>query len=605
MNKFDTDLKSKIIEAQSMYLFKRMFEQLKYQMSREQIAALVNETIQRYYVSLGRPLMIVRSAEEGHLPFLEDYNSTIDEIVADTSILYAEIEAVGDSLVEHFNYAQSERLRIQNRVKNLASLTNDLSLLANESAGNSVYVRDSFTDMESIETAMIMGTAAQVSTREGIVTLGRTDTVNRSAQGTIKIVQGDGEAGTLHLIKRVTATQTTPDTPAENIVYIYDSTPNHNPDVVLDGRPDTIFEYQMVNAKKDDIVNIAKQYDFEWAKGNQTGDKLRVKIVVELNEPVDVNWININPYHPANSTGKVIVYSIRTSEDGFDYKPLYDNVGVVLNAELNNTPQTYRQDEIFDGKNDYSASKFAGQGVWSFATRKAKYVEIVLDQTESYKENIGHTYYERITTTKDATTGEDKETTVRIPSYAVPENIIKATPGKYLITEKEYIRKGIDVFEGWRYAIGVRDINIMSYQFAPKSEIVSKRYESKKPIKEVMLYVNEKIPEDFLGDLSKSNDWIQYYISIDDVNWHRITPAHQNPTTRDEVPPKIYEFNATNINLEDSFQLYKGYLESEQPVTGIRFKAVLQRPTTITNAASFTPILEDYSLRLVFEEEAR
>lgn len=605
MNKFNTDLKSKIIESQSAYLFDRMFLKLKDQMSREEISALVTETIKRYYVNLGRPLTIVRTAEEGHLPFIEDYNMTIDEIVADTSILYKEIEAVGNTLVEHFNYAQSERLRVQNRVKNLSSLTNDLSLLANESAGNSVYVRDSFTDMANIETTMIMGTPAQISTREGIVTLGRTDTVNRSSQGSIKIVQGDGETGTQHIVKRVNATSANPDTLPQTAVYVFDQTPNNNPDLVLDGRPDTIFEYQMVNVKKDDIVNVAKEFDFEWVKGKETGDKLRVKIVVELTEPVDVNWININPYHASSSTGKVTVYSIRTSEDGFDYKPLYDNVGVVLNAELNSTPQTYRQDEIFDGKNDYSASKFSGQGVWSFATRKAKYVEFVLDQSESYKENIGHTYYEKTTTTKDATTGEDKETKIRVPSYAVPDNIIKALPGKYLITEKEYITKGIDVFEGWRYAIGVRDISIMSYQFAPKSELISKKYTAKKPIKEVMLYANEKIPEAFLGDLSKANDWIQYYISIDDVNWYRISPAHHNPTTKGEVPPKIFEFNSTNIDLESSFQLYKGYITSEQPVMNVRLKAILERPTNIPNAASFTPILEDYSLRLVFEDEAR
>lgn len=603
MNKFNTDLKSKIIEAQQKYLFDRLFMKLKDQMSNQEISALVTETIRRYYLSLGRPLTIVRTADTGHLPFIEDYNTTMDEIVADTSILYNEIEAVGNAIVDNFNYAQSERLRITNRIKNLGSLTNDLSLLANENAGSSVYVRDSFTDMSQIEANMIMGTPAQISTREGIVTLARTGTINRSAQASIKMIQGDGEKGTMHLARKASvASSSNPTEFTQSVSFLFEATPNNDPEVMLDNRPDTIFEYQMVNVNRDDIINIAKEYDFEWVKGKQTGDKLRVKIVVELKDPVDVNWINIDPYHPANSTGKVTVYSIRTSEDGFDYKALYENQSYVINAEINTTPQTYRQDEIFDGKNDYAASKFSGQGVWSFATRKAKYVEFVLDQDESYAETIGHFYYERVTTSKD-TTGIEKETAMRIPSTAVPENILSGQPGKYLITEKEYIRKSIDVFSGWRYAIGIRDINIMSYQFAEKSELISTKYTSTKPIKEVMLYANEKIPEAFLGDLTKANDWIQYFISIDDVNWHQITPVHQHATTKTEIPPKIYEINSTNIDLEKSFQLYKGYLKSEEPAKSIRLKVIMQRPTNIQSAEAFTPILEDYSLRLVHEDE--
>lgn len=604
MNKYNTELKSTIIEAQQKYLFNRLFLKFKDQLSATEISAAVNETIRRYYVNLGRPLTIVRHAETEHLPFIEDYNTMIDEMVADTSILYKEIEAVGNAIVENFNYAQSERLRITNRIKNVGSLTNDLSLLANESAGNSIYIRDSFTDMNNIQPTMIMGTPAQVSTREGIVTLSRKDTINRSAQGSIKLVQGDGEKGTMHLAKKVTSASSSSGDFTESVAYIFDSTPNNDPLVVLDSRPDTIFEYQMVNVNRDDIVNVAKEYDFEWVDGTRAGDKLRVKMVVELQGAVDINWININPYHPANSTGKVVVYSIRTSEDGFDYKSLYNDGEFILNTEINNTPQTYRQDEIFDGKNDYSASKFSGQGVWSFATRKAKYVEFIFDQNESYAETIGHTYYERVTTVKDPATGLERETAIRVPSTAVPENIVKSQPGKYLITDKEYIRKSIDLFNGWRYAIGIRDINIMSYQFEEKSELVSTKYTSTKPIKEVMLYANEKIPEAFLDDLTKANDWIQYFISIDDVNWHRITPVHQNPTTKGEIPPKIFEINASNVNLEESFQLYKGYLKSEEPAKQIRLKVLMQRPTNIVDSVSYTPILEDYSLRLVFEDEA-
>lgn len=601
-NKFNTNISSKIIELQSKYLFDKLFEKFKNVLTAEQVVSLVSETIERYYVSLGRPLLIKRLAESNHLPFLEEFNDMADEIFADMVILYGEIERIGTTFSEHFNYAQTERMRINNRIKNVASLTTDLNLLANETTPNSIYIRDSFNDQTNLDLGMVMGRPVQISTREGIVTLARVDTLNQSASASIKLVQGDGELGTKHLVKQVNV-ETDEDEFSINAVYVSDQTPNDDPSVILDGRPDTVFEYQMVNIKPEDIINVCKGYDVEWAKGKPSNDRLRVKIVIELSKVADVNWININPYHPANSTGKVIVYSIRTSEDGFDYQALYDGGNYILNAEINTTPQTYRQDEIFDGKNDFSASKFSGQGVWSFGTRKAKYVEVVLDQVEPYNETIGHTFYERVTKIQDPNDGQVRETSVRIPSSQVPQTILESPPGKYVIKDTEYIRKGIDVFNGWRYVIGVRDLNIMSYQFTEKSEMLTKKFTTDKAIKEIMLYSNEKIPSAFLEDLSKANDWIQYYISLDDVNWHRISPVHHSPVSGGEFPPKIYEVNSSNVDLGSSFQLHKGYLTTEQPPKSIRLKVVMQRPTNITSAESYTPILEDYSLRIVFEEE--
>jgi hypothetical protein len=400
-----------------------------------------------------------------------------------------------------------------------------------------------------------------------------------------------------------------------------DQVPNDKPEAILDGRPDTIFEYEMVNTDASNIINIAKGYDFSWVKGAKQGDKLRLKVVIELNEVEDINWININPYNPPFSTGKVTVYSIRTSADGFDYQALYDGGSYIINSEINTTPQTYRADAIFDGSNSFTDSKFAGQGVWAFPTRSAKYVEVVFDQNESYEEKIGHTYYLKVKKDKD---GNQVGQPVRMRESDVPDSVQKSDPGKYALDNETDIIKAIEGFIGWRYVIGIRDINIMSYQFEEKSEIVSKQFSiipdgqteetSKTIIKEIMLYANEKIPQSYLSKISTSNDWIQYYISLDDVNWHRISPQHHQPVTAtvqwDETkgtgfPPKIYEINGNMTDLESSFQLYKGYLTSDTPVRKVRLKIVMSRPTDITDAESTSPILEDYALRIITEEQSK
>lgn len=601
-NQFNLNIKSEILEKQAKYLFDRAYSLLGETASEEEVMALVDETISRYYKNLGRPLHIVRKAEEAHLPFIEDYNESIEEIVEDVSILFSEIENIGNYLSEYFNYAQSEKMRINNRIKGISGLTNDLNLIANDTTSNSIYFRDSFEDTTKIEEDMIMGSPAQVSTIEGIVTLGRSSTVNRSESAKVREVSGNGEVGTYHVARRVKVPSEDGQSMVMAPVYVSDQLPNDQSQAILDGRPDTIFEYQMVNCERSDIINIAKGYDFSWAKGSKDNDRLRLKVVIQLEEPTDINWININPYNPTFSTGKVIVHSIRTSEDGFDYSPLYEGGDYVLNAEINTTPQTYRADAIFDGSTEFVDSKFAGQGVWVFPTRQTKYVEVIFDQNESYEELVGHTYYERIKSTIDGN-GNEIQTKMRIPSSQVPDAIIESDPGTYTVDTDTDIKKTIEAFNGWRYAIGIRDINIMSYQFVEKSEIVSKKYETDQEISQIMLYVNEKIPTSYLGKISTSNDWIKYYISYDDVNWIRISPMHHQPSTKETFPPKIVQFNGNKIELESSFQLYKSYVDTDAPVKGIRLKAVLERPTE-EGSESTTPVIEDYAIRVVFKDQS-
>jgi hypothetical protein len=145
----------------------------------------------------------------------------------------------------------------------------------------------------------------------------------------------------------------------------------------------------------------------------------------------------------------------------------------------------------------------------------------------------------------------------------------------------------------------------MSYQFEEKSELVSKKYEVDGTVNQIMLYVNEKIPQSYLTQISTANDWIQYYVSIDDVNWIRISPMHHQPVSKESFPPKIIQINGNKTDLESSFQLYKEYVESEKPVNGVRLKVIMQRPSgkDYPDSQFTTPILEDYALRVILNDE--
>lgn len=592
-------IRSEILENQSSFIFGQAYEKLGDQATEHEVRALAEDTIQRYYQGVGRPLMIPRKAESGHLPFVEEYNDMVQESVEDIRILFDETERLGTFLSEYFNHAQSEKLRIEQHLRGLNGMVTDLNLISNDSDIKGTYFRDSFDDMSKVEMSMAMGEHAQVSTREGILTLGRNGTVNRSEKAKVRQLEGNGIHGTKHIARNKKVVNRDGLEVTEP-VYMSQQNPHDNLPSILDGSPATIFEYQMLGANREEIRKRAKGYDFSYATSAERGDTLRMKLVVELESKENINWININPYHPPLSDGKVNVYSIRTSEDGFEYLPLYDNQGAVINSEINNTPQTYRVDGVFDGSNDFTTSKFSGQGVWSFPTRPTKYVEIVLEQKESYPEKIGHTYYEKV---KKWGAESSNQKAVRIRESEVPENIQKAEPGVYRFDSESDILKGIETFDGWRYAIGLRDINIMSHQFVEKSELVTSRFESTSPIEKIMLYANEKIPESYLKKMALSNDWIQYWITVDDVNWERISPMHHEPVSEEGFPPKIFEINPNTADIESTFRLHKQAIESEEPVHSVRMKIILSRPLDIDNSESTTPILEDYALRVITSNE--
>lgn len=600
-NVYNTSVKSKILQLQREYLERLLSKSLEDAKTEEEANALIGEYFDRYYTKIGSPLLMKRPAEEGHLPYVEEYNETIVEMAKDIDILMQETGLIGDAMASNFNYAQNERTRIRNRIQKISGLASDLTLISNENNQNSVHFKDSFNDHSQIEERMVIGVPVDVSTEQGIITLKKTSVFNQSKNASIKLMDGDGSPGTYHITKQVSSTANTDYNTGS--VYISDETPNDDILSVLDGRPDTIFEYQKVNIPAAYVLNPIKKYDIGWVEGRQFGDRLRLRLVIELEQEADVNWLNINPYYPFGSTGSVKVYGIRTSVDGFEYEPLYNLGDPTLNTEINITPQTYRASELFDGSDDMRKSKFSGQGVWLFPSRRTRFVEIILDQDQSYEEMIGHTYYERVSVSIHPTTRQRTETKVRIPSTEVGAFILAAPNGRYTVGQgEEYIDKKIEAFKGWRYAIGIRDINIMSYEYEEKSELISTLYQTERPIRNVLLYSNEKIPNEFLDTIAKGNEWIKYYISYDNINWHRISPMHHRPLGKEnEFPAKIIEFR-TNKEEQVEQEIHKTTVLIEEPIYQLRLKIVMDRPAGEAFKRS-TPILEDYSLRVVLDEE--
>ena len=154
-----------------------------------------------------------------------------------------------------------------------------------------------------------------------------------------------------------------------------------------------------------------------------------------------------------------------------------------------------------------------------------------------------------------------------------------------------------------RFAIGIRDINIYSYQFSETSEIVSLPYNCPSPISKVTLEVDETIPKIFYTDSAHTgseNDWIKYYVSFNNgSSWNRISPTNHRTTVSEDgvnVVPEIININSNVPIAERENPL--SYVETTEAVYQVRFKAVLSRPTDIDSADSYTPVLSSYALQI-------
>lgn len=588
------ELRSTIHKNQSDFIFSKIKENMNNSLSPEETRMYVSQAFRELESNLGKPLFENKGINRHSIPFIEDVIDDMEEITADIDVMLKEHKNSSQFLVDTFNYVHSEKKRLLSKVGALDSLVGDLNLISNEKDDSNIYLKESFQNAKTFDENFTVEsiTPAQISSLEGILTLGRQSTQNLSNDAWISMYNGNGDTGTGHMARRIQLEDEYGNS-KESYVFVDDNSAmaNDKIDSILDSRPDSIFEYQMVNVPNQ-FINKYKKYDFEWVKGNKAGDKLQLKILIELKELSNINWININPYYPPKSTNKIEIYSIRTSRDGFEYSGLFEENNFELNTELNELPQTYRLDDLFDGSNDPSKGKYVGQGVFAFPNREAKFVEIIFNQNESYPEVIGQEIYYTRTSDQDFWT--------QIPKVKELEDSPSGEYIRYINGESHIYLKTIEVTEGWRYVIALRDINIMSYEFYEKSSFVSKRYDIDGEINKVMLYANEKIPESYLSNLKLNNTWITYEISFDDINWHKISPMHHEPLS-DEFPPKILEINNNEIDLTSSFQIHKKIIKTNKKENQIRIKITLTRPKDAIYKNT-TPIVEDYALRIVRKE---
>lgn len=591
MSDYNIETSSQVEKKKRLFIeeqLKLILKENNEEVSDTQFQKEVHEALE---LSKDKPLYQNRKISRHEIPYKEDFEEDMTTIRGDLYILNEENKLHSQFLKDSFNSVHSEKKRIMQRIDALNSLTGDMFLITDEENKNTHYITESFNDSKALDTDFSVEAISKgsIQTEEGLLTLERISSKNLSENGRIAHVSGNGEEGIDHIVRKTT-TVNSQGVAEQSYRFLNEQDKNMNTrfENILDDQPDTLFEYQMINVPNE-FKKARRYYDFQWAKGEEEGETLRLKLVVELDREEDINWLTLMPYYPNNSSGRLLIHSIRTSVDGFDYLPLYKEG--IINEYINLTPQTYRLTDVFTGQTEEDSGFYQGRGVWSFPERRARFIEFVIDQKESYKETLGQAVYYMNT--------DNQNYPIQVEE---PEELKNLPPGKYIRNVDgariEYLKQIEATTQGWRYAIGLRDINIMQFQFNPKSEFISKRYTLPRNAQKLSLHAKEIIPESYLDIVNKNNDWIQYEITFDDVNWHRISPLHHEPLS-DNFPPKILEVNRSMIDLTNAFQIHKKFIETDD-AKHFRFRVAMHRPIG-EGFESTTPMLEEVAFKIELE----
>lgn len=196
----------------------------------------------------------------------------------------------------------------------------------------------------------------------------------------------------------------------------------------------------------------------------------------------------------------IVIETIETSREGEEYTSIKEEVPI---------KDFVAEDEKNEFELSFNSSKGTGEGWYSFLPRKAKFIHIVLKQPTPYP--------------------------------------INTTVGSRL-----------------RYAIGLKDTNILGRKFNPEGSLVSSLFSSPSEIKKVSMWASENpVEENSLAD-------VKHFVSSDNgASWLALQPQGRSGSDI----PEVVNFN--NVSPDS--------VETSSPVTSLRHKIAMTR-----NADEFT-----------------
>jgi hypothetical protein len=251
---------------------------------------------------------------------------------------------------------------------------------------------------------------------------------------------------------------------------------------------------------KDEIEAIGDSEPNTWYEYEKvTAYESDTPLILDITIALDeISVINHIHLNPINfgTPTPVTITTLETSKDGLEYMSVKDEVPIKDFV-------SEEEENVFDLSP--ATAKFAGQGFYSFLPRKAQFVHVVLEQ---------HTPY-----------------------------AITTTNGTRL-----------------RYAIGVRDIDILGRKFKPEGSLISVPISLEEEARKVALWASENPVE-----VSTLSDITHAISENDGATWRAIQPQRRSGFTT----PEVINYNT----------IANGAIETDIPVETLRHKISMTRNT--------------------------
>ena len=415
-----------------------------YQTTLQSISGLFAQmfaAFQKFFTTLGQPTVQLRFQKVGSPAVSNDYNMTNKEIYNDIQLGYTEVNSLGNAVVQNYNYSESERKMLSNKIAKLNADAIDYFMYTSGSTSQSIFAGDNFVNRSKIDPSMVSDgyTQAQISTVQGVATLSISGNTNLSTnvltvtgisetdpkwdpasltgcyEGMFWAVKGQmrPEGAGLHLqFSSDGSTLTELGSPEGELVI--------NRMKMFDGNPDTFWEVEYVtalitgyqNSTTGQQISVAQFNDLMNNNASSSGATaiggvvvagnsgslasgfvpvvggtkypfLTVEFTIQMKNKYNMNWISLNPNN-FGETNYIQVTNIQLSSDGSNFVSLPGfGTGAQDTTLTNLTNQELNPNQESEtlSPDQYG---YAGQGIWVFDPQSVSAIKFTVNQPRAY-----------------------------------------------------------------------------------------------------------------------------------------------------------------------------------------------------------------------------
>jgi len=585
----------------------------------DEVNARYRDIQTRFSEVIGKPLTQFEPYVKGEPARSDKVNRFISNLQKDINILEDQIELMrANSIFIHNNMriqiqqSKNENASVSNKMKSLqlytSSQNNELTIFGD------YFKNDNFIDKEKVDPEL---RALLETERRFTLPKNTVSTTNPLAAAKIKILPtSNGFPGRLVEVEEITSkTPTNPVTREKIYRFIAEADERSDPFYITDNSPATWFEYEKNLVSENDRID-ALNYNFkyqntdennfknlqevvypvafgeyiDWANGPD-GDVLRLDVEFDLKSVQKINEIVYSPFGlEDNKNNPVIINYVEVSLDNNEWETLQPT-NVIITPDVNLAAARISQEV------------FAGSATWNLKNDSVRYIRFHIEQKNPIDSKIGHLWYRkprRIVRVLDPTSatpsivekvigGERTEgkipTTSKPTKFYDPSFSVVQDSGS-TIDQNPSLVKNVEIFNGKRWAIGIRDISARSVKYSESGVIITKPFKIGGVIDRVSLESGVYIPEEF----SSTQLWVRYYISPNDgVNWYQISRVQDDYIGVPEIlsfnDPIPAEFREGNV----------GHYSVNGVVNSVRVKIEIDRPS---NKPNLTPVVSWYKLKI-------